>query len=122
MRVNVTAVAGSAFAFFETKTRPVLVAAHRVEASLRARTTAATVPPVRDPYAGAFNFPSSPGLPSFTQSPHVTLAGKVPVHSLQKSRSCCIVSEPTPCVFVRHTCWVPTYIVPLTAGSEGIGT
>jgi hypothetical protein len=49
IRVNVTPVAGSALAFFETKTRPVVVAAQRVELSLRARSTAATKPPARVP-------------------------------------------------------------------------
>jgi hypothetical protein len=49
MRVNDTVVAGSAFAFFETKTRPRSVAAHRVDGSLRARSMAATVPPSRVP-------------------------------------------------------------------------
>jgi hypothetical protein len=46
-RVNVTAVAGSAFAFFEMNTRPVVVAAHSVVLSPGARETQLTLPPAR---------------------------------------------------------------------------
>ena len=45
--MNVTFLARAAFAFFEMNTRPVLVAAHKVEASPAERSTAATVPPER---------------------------------------------------------------------------
>ncbi len=48
-RVKVTALAGSAFAFFEMNTRPVWVAAHSVEVLLAVRSTATTYPPARSP-------------------------------------------------------------------------
>ena len=41
MRVKLTLPAGSAFAFCEINTRPVIVAAHSVELLLGARSTAA---------------------------------------------------------------------------------
>ena len=46
-RVYVTLPAVASSAFFEIKTRPVVVAAHRVAVSELPRATAATLPPVR---------------------------------------------------------------------------
>src|SRR6266508_4571096 len=51
--VNVTALAGSASAFAEMKTRPVVVAAHNVDVFDGARSTAATAPPARSPHAAS---------------------------------------------------------------------
>ena len=46
-RLNRTALAGSASAFVEMKTRPVLVAGQGVDVSAAVRSTAATTPPAR---------------------------------------------------------------------------
>src|SRR5438874_12362594 len=115
-RVNVTALAGSASAFFEMKTRPRGVAAQRVELSLVARLTQATWPPARVPRELVVSDKPSIG----TQSPHVYVAGKSPVNSLQCD-SKVAKSGPTPSVFVRHTWFRPQYIVPCTVGSAMIG-
>src|SRR5438034_4008176 len=126
-RVNVTALAGSASAFFETKTRPKVVAAHSVLLSLGARDTQPTRPPLRTFPYGQPTFdvehvsrPPEFGLPSFTQSPHVYVGGKSPVNSLQCD-SKVAKSGPTPSVFVRHACRIPQNIVPCTVGSVMIG-
>src|SRR6266542_2951666 len=60
-RVYVTDPA-AASAFFEMKTRPVVVAAHRVPVSLGARSIAATKPVARVPYEAAVRsvFPLGP--------------------------------------------------------------
>src|SRR5207245_10666759 len=51
MRVNVTALAGSAFAFCEMNTRPRVVAAHMTESLLGAREIQPTLPALRsEPY------------------------------------------------------------------------
>ena len=50
-RVNVTAVEGSAAAFFVMNSRPVEVAAHSVPVSEGARAMRASVPPARSPYS-----------------------------------------------------------------------
>src|SRR5205809_5082272 len=125
--LNVTVVCGSASAFFETKTRPKVVAAHNVLLSLGARDTQPTRPPLRKfPYGQpgfAVEHVSRPpefGLPSFTQSPHVYVGGKSPVNSLQCD-SKVAKSGPTPSVFVHHTWFRPQYIVPCTVGSAMIG-
>src|SRR6266508_3856954 len=128
-RVNVTEVAGSASAFFEMKTRPVVVAAHSVDVSPGARSTATTLPPARsEPYghvgvaSAALEHVSRPAAdesPSACQSPHCTL--KSPVQRLQCVRNSASVIEPIAAVFVRHTCWVPSQSVLLTVGSEIIG-
>src|SRR5207247_2951834 len=114
-RVNDTELAGSASAFFDTKTRPVAVAAQSVDVSLGARSTATTSPPARSPYVADV----SAGPPSGCQSPHWTV--KSPVHSLQCWRNSASVIEPMPAVFVRQTWAVPTNSVLLTFGSEIIG-
>src|SRR5712692_3649657 len=116
IRVNETALAGSASAFFETKTRPGPVAAQSVEVSPDARSTATTSPPGRSPKVELV----SDGPPSGCQSPHGTV--KSPVHSLQCARNSLRLIEPMPAVFVRQTWAVPTNSVRLTFGSEIIGT
>src|SRR5262249_15536756 len=114
MRVNDTALAGSASAFFETKRRPRTVAAHSVELSLGARLIQPTLPPARVPRADDV----SDGSPSFSQSPHTVPAVNVPVNRLQfESRW----SRGPPSSFVRHTCVSPANIVPCTVGSVMIG-
>src|SRR5690349_14811102 len=77
MRVNVTAPGVAAFAFCETKTRPVVVAAQSVDASLVERWSQPTLPPPRVPAC-----PVSEG-PTGTQSPHVVPGANAPVNSLQ---------------------------------------
>src|SRR5215213_9076417 len=75
-RVNVTFASLAALAFFEMKTRPVVVDAHSVELSLVARETQPTLPPERVvPYVQpAFEVgvhvrrPPDVGSPSRTQS------------------------------------------------------
>ena len=87
--VNVTALAGSAFAFFETKRRPVVVAAQAVELSAVVRLIQPTAPPLRvAPYVHVFvvvvahvSRPFVDASPSCTQSPHCTV--KSPVNWLQ---------------------------------------
>src|SRR5437870_4507993 len=130
IRLNVTETAGSAFAFVETKTRPVVVAAQTVDVSPVARSTAATLPPERSAPYGQLGARGSPvrqvrrpdlvGSPSLTQSPHVT--SNLPVKVLHWLRNVARSIVPMPCVFVRQTCEVPTNIVLLTLGSEMIGT
>src|SRR5215207_2162120 len=85
---------GSASTFFETKTRPVDVAAQAVDVSSFVRSTAARLPPARSPQAASVNRT----LPSSAQSPHCAL--KLPVHSLQTSCAWAIVLVPRPAVFV----------------------
>src|SRR6266404_8097700 len=110
--VNVTALAGSASAFFEMKTRPRGVAAQRVELSLVARLTQLIWPPARVPRELVVSDRPS----SVTQSPHCTV--KSPVNSLQCwSKYAC----GPPSSFVRHTWLRPQYIVPCTVGSVMIG-
>src|SRR5687768_1410690 len=110
-RVKLTAEAGSAFALLETNTRPVVVAAHRVELFARVRSTAATAPPARSPHSGAVRRT----VPSSAQSPQT--ASKVPVHSLQIRLASSSVRSPRPNVFVRYAVRpVPAHIVPLTVG------
>src|SRR6202035_6039284 len=80
MRVKVTDVDGLASAFFETKTRPVVVAAHSVELSAMVRSVAATTPPARVPSAAAVRSPGwlgPAGPPSATQSPQAGSLAKV---------------------------------------------
>src|SRR6266540_1135322 len=115
-RVNATDAAGSASAFFEMKTRPVEVAAQRVDVSVVARSTATTVPPARSPNAALV----SRVPPSGCQSPQTTV--KSPVHSLQCARNSASVIEPTPAVFVRQTYCAPRKSVLLTFGSAIVGT
>src|SRR6266496_3431373 len=111
--LNVTVVSGSASAFFETKTRPKVVAAHNVLLSLGARDTQPTRPPLRLSVYGQPVFavehvkrPPEFGLPSLTQSPHCTV--KSPVNRLQCwSRYAC----GPPLSFVRHACRMPQNIV-----------
>src|SRR5436853_3839219 len=94
-RVNVTALAGFASAFFEMKTRPVVVAAHSVELSLVVRLIQPMDPPLRLPRLDEVNEAPSRGC----QSPHTTL--KSPLNSLQCwSRKAC-PGPPSSCV--RHT-------------------
>src|SRR6476469_7714328 len=76
-RVNVTVLAGSASAFFEMKTRPVVVDAHSVELSAVVRLIQPMAPPLRVPRLAEVNETPSSG----TQSPHCTV--KSPVNSLQ---------------------------------------
>src|SRR5258708_6205058 len=76
-RVNVTALAGSASAFAEMKTRPRVVAAHSVELSVDVREIQPRLPPLRLPRADDVSENPSSG----TQSPHCTV--KSPVNSLQ---------------------------------------
>src|SRR4029077_3193915 len=97
-RVNVTALAGSAPAFFEMKRRPRGVAAQRVELSVVARLTQVICPPPRVPR----ELVVSDNTSSATQSPHVYVAGKSPVNSLQCD-SKVARSGPTPSVLVRQT-------------------
>jgi hypothetical protein len=52
IRVNATALYGSASAFFETNSRPALVAAHSVDVSF-ARATREMLPPARSPQPAA---------------------------------------------------------------------
>src|SRR6476646_7956520 len=78
MRVNDTAPGDAAFAFFDTNTRPVVVAAHSVEESVAERCSQPTLPPARVPAA----VPVS-DAPTGTQSPHVVPGAKAPVNSLQ---------------------------------------
>src|SRR5947208_576374 len=88
-RVNITALAGSAFAFFEMNRRPVVVEAHNVELSAEVRLIQPTEPPLRvAPYVHVFvvvvahvSRPFVDASPSCTQSPHCTV--KSPVNSLQ---------------------------------------
>src|SRR2546425_506845 len=89
--VNATAAGLAASAFFEMKTRPVVVAAHSVELSLVARESQLTLPPERlVPYVQApwpafagehVSRPLAVGSPSLDQSPHCT--AKSPVNRLQ---------------------------------------
>src|SRR6476620_4084232 len=88
-RVNVTALAGSASAFFETKRRPVVVAAQTVELSAVVRLIQPTEPPLRvAPYVHVFvvvvahvSRPFVDASPSWIQSPQ--RVANVPVNSLQ---------------------------------------
>src|SRR5829696_951548 len=73
-RAPATIATGSASTFFDTNTRPVVVAAHAVDVSALVRSTAAIAPPARSPQA---TFVSVVG-PSRAQSPHAT----VPVQKL----------------------------------------
>ena len=100
------------------KTRPLIVAAHRVDVSCSARSTIET--DTAGPVAPAAAL--SGVVPSGSQSPHVTW--KSPVHSLHCSRNSSSDIEPMPCVFVRSAgdVVVPTNIVRCTTGSEMIGT
>ena len=66
MRVHATDDAGSAPTFFETKSRPVVVAAHAVTVSAGVRSIALTAPPERSPRSLVV----SDELPARTQSPH----------------------------------------------------
>ena len=75
--VNVTALAGSASAFFEIKSRPVWVEAQRVEVSLFVRLIQPTAPPLRVPRVDEVSVAPSRN----SQSPHCTV--KSPVNSLQ---------------------------------------
>src|SRR5436190_6803407 len=85
IRVNVTAAGSAAFAFFETKRRPVVVDAQSVAASLVLREIQLTLPPLRVvPYRQFacvevvhVRRPLDVGSPSRTQSPHCV--AKVPV-------------------------------------------
>src|SRR3977135_2762658 len=106
MRVKVTALAGSAAAFRDTKTPPVEGAAQSVELSPRARSPPTTFPPALSPNED----PVRDGAPSFSQSPHVNVDTKSPVHSLQCFCISAIVWVPKPCVLVRQTWPVPTNI------------
>src|SRR5437763_15109464 len=76
-RVNVTALAGSASAFYEMKTRPRIVAAHNVELSLVVRLIQPIAPPLRVPRVDEVSVAPS----SNAQSPHCTR--KSTVNSLQ---------------------------------------
>src|SRR5208282_503499 len=95
IRVNATEVLGSVSALCEMKTRPVLVAAQRVEVSDAVLCTAAMDPPAQVPRLGSV----SEVAPMVTQSPHST--EKLPVNSLQCLRSWVKVMEPMPWVLVR---------------------
>src|ERR671932_816521 len=98
--MNVTALAGSASAFFETKMRPVDVAAHSVDVSPVARSTATSEPPAFDaPYVVDVSRPADAALPSFTQSPQ-SPSGSGPVHVLQTCRNVARSRLPMPHVFV----------------------
>src|SRR5436305_7967561 len=120
-RVNVTDGAGSASAFFEMNRRPVDVAAHRVDASLGARSTAAAEPPAFDaPYVVDVRRPAGDASPSFTQSPQSPF-GSGPNHVLHSARNVARSRVPIPHVFVRQTWLRPAYIVLLTRGSVRIG-
>src|SRR5690242_2795604 len=113
MRVNATEAGFAAFAFFETNTRPVVVAAHSVDASLVERWSQPTFPPARVPAA----VPVSDG-PTGTQSPHVVPGENVPVNSLQfESR----YALGPPLSSVRQTWLSPANIVPDVTGSVMIG-
>src|SRR4051812_33592298 len=81
MRLNTTEAAGSASPFFETKTRPVVVAAHRVLLSAVVRSRAATFPPERVPKLALVSVTG----PSLAQSPQTTV--KSPKNSLQCERN-----------------------------------
>src|SRR5207249_1456545 len=118
----------AAFAFPETNTRPVVVAAYNVLAFDVPRATQLTFPPLRVlPYgqvgvAGAalehVSLPEAPGVPSCTQSPQTVPGANAPVNSLQfESRYACW----PPSSSVRQTCVRPAYIVPCTTGSVMIG-
>jgi hypothetical protein len=122
-RTNATELAGSASAFDVMNTRPFVVAAHSVDVSVVARSTAAIAPPARSPQPAAVRA----GEPSATQSPHGTV--KSPVSSLQCCRNSASVIDPMPCVFVRTTVFppdeavpAPAYIVRWTTGSVMIAT
>src|SRR4051812_39695667 len=67
IRVNEAAAALTASAFLDTKTRPVLVAAHSVDVSLVARSVAAIVPPARSPNAALISCVVAAGPPSGSQ-------------------------------------------------------
>src|SRR5580658_5073580 len=95
IRANVTEVLGSASPLCEMKTRPVLVAAQRVEVSDAALCTAAMAPPAQVPRLGSV----SEVEPIVTQSPHST--AKSPVNSLQCLRNSVRFMEPIPWVLVR---------------------
>src|SRR6266480_661746 len=111
-RVNVTALAGAASAFFEMNRRPVVVEAQSVELSLEVRLIQPTAPPLRAPRVDEVSVAPSRS----SQSPHCTV--KSPVNSLQCwSRYAC---DP-PSSFVRHTWVKPANMVPCTAGSVIIG-
>src|SRR5438876_12099205 len=79
--VNVTALAGSATAFLETKRRLVVVEAQSVELSLFVRLIQPTAPPERLPRELVVSDKPS----SATQSPHCAGGGGgyAPVNSLQ---------------------------------------
>ena len=97
------------------KTRPVQVAAHPVDASAAARSTAATLR-----RNGRRDVGMSDGDAISTQSPHGP--EKSPNHALHCSRNCATVSEPMPQVFVRQAFAAPTNMVRDTTGSAMIGT
>src|SRR5262245_27574396 len=115
IRVQVTALAGSASTFFEMKTRPVVVAAHALDESAVVRSMAATFPPARLPQAALVKR----GAPSSAQSPHVS--ANVPVHSLQIACASATVLLPRPAVFVLNAVCVPAKSVFETTGSEITG-
>src|SRR5689334_18322320 len=88
IRVNVTALAGAISAFFETKRRPCVVAAHSVELSADVRLIQPMAPPLRLPREDEV----SVALSRNSQSPQ--RVANVPVNSLQtESRYAC---EPPP--------------------------
>src|SRR5437763_17213692 len=89
MRLKTTALGGSALTFFDTDTRPWLVAAHRVDESLEARCNATTSPPL----LSAPEKLEARAAPSGRQSPPVT--AKSPVQSLQCWLKCAMVMVPS---------------------------
>src|SRR5689334_9848021 len=75
MRVHVT-LPGAASAFFETNTRPVPVATHKVLVSPGARSIAATKAPARSPYEAAVRS-VAPAGPMRTKSPQAGFDAEV---------------------------------------------
>src|SRR6185369_5589164 len=109
-RVNVTKPA-AASAFFETKSRPVVVAAHNVPVSLGARSIAATFPPDRLPSDEAVRLVAPLG-PIRTKSPQAGFAAEVVNSGQFASRN--VWSPPQSCV--RQTLFEPWNMVPAFAG------
>src|SRR6266511_1755035 len=113
-RVYVTEPA-AAFAFFEMKTRPVVVATHIVPVSLAARSIAATNPPTRvvprESAADTVKLVAAVG-PIWTKSPHPALVPGVVNSGQLASRYAWL----PPQSWVRQTLCEPSKIEPAAAG------
>src|SRR5438132_14265754 len=109
-RVYVTELA-AASAFFEMKTRPVVVAAQSVPVSLEVRWIAATLPPERVPHAEEVSRVDGMPSPMITKSPQPALVANVVNSGQFASRVAWL--PPQSCV--RQTLNEPWKIVPALA-------